>query len=298
LSKVEVVKPSRWTLARKRVSLDMAMMLWRRSWAACAGPVCRYVAFDASPQRGREIFATVERVVKLEDIAAWVNSPDGQLPPAEDRRLPLCTLGALRMGLAEKLQTHVQQVWLEYGPGLEEVRATTAAARQCLSDQGTELAIADAPDLLGECLGQIDGQARQRGPLYPKAICVPGPQHIIDGALQSALSTLPWWPAWNRQAKPVCQRLHAKDHREMLASFLPDTLDSVAKCGFVKALDTGIDKFAQWRWKTLSNVTKALERLRPAVLASTAGVANAKELSTKDSGESGCFLAAVRDDKF
>jgi len=103
LSKVQVAKPSRWTLARKRVSLDMAMMLWRRSWAASAGPVCRYVAFDASPQRGREIFATVERVVKLGDIAVWVDSPDGQLPPVEDRRLPLCTLGALRMGLAEKL---------------------------------------------------------------------------------------------------------------------------------------------------------------------------------------------------
>ena len=56
--------PSPWTLERATVRLDRAAVLWNRSVASKRGPVCRYIAFDASPQHGDEIFLTVERVVQ------------------------------------------------------------------------------------------------------------------------------------------------------------------------------------------------------------------------------------------
>ena len=48
--------------------LDYAAMLARRAWYRQNGPTFRYLAFDASPQRGLEIFVTVERVVRQKDV--------------------------------------------------------------------------------------------------------------------------------------------------------------------------------------------------------------------------------------
>ena len=76
-----------------------------------------------------------------------------QWPAVESRVLPLSTLGCGRMGFADKVQTHVRQVWLEYGPSVRSVQAANLDVRQCLSDMGTELAIGDASDCVSACIG-------------------------------------------------------------------------------------------------------------------------------------------------
>ena len=56
--------PTRWTLERGAVILDIATMLAQRSLRDTKGPSYRYYGFDASPQRsGVEVFATLERSV-------------------------------------------------------------------------------------------------------------------------------------------------------------------------------------------------------------------------------------------
>ena len=50
--------------------LDFAAMLARRAWYLQNRPTFRYLAFDASPQRGLEIFVTVERVVSQADMVS------------------------------------------------------------------------------------------------------------------------------------------------------------------------------------------------------------------------------------
>ena len=65
----------------------------------------RYLAFDASPQNGVEIFATVERFLTVQ--------PGSFAPLVEERSLPLVTLGHGRASLLDKLQAHVHQVWLD-----------------------------------------------------------------------------------------------------------------------------------------------------------------------------------------
>ena len=87
------------TQRRNVVRLDSASMLARRAWYKVNGPTYRYIAYDASPQRGHEYFASVERVVRRAALAA---SASDIMPEVESRLLPLSILGCGRMGLAEK----------------------------------------------------------------------------------------------------------------------------------------------------------------------------------------------------
>ena len=295
------IVPHKSTYRRSVVKTDLAAMLARRAWYAANGPTYRYLAYDASPQRGLEFFATVERVVRRGAVQAAVSS--GQLPAVEARVLPLAMLGSGRMGLAEKLQAHIHQVWLEYGPAAADVRKANCDVRQCLSDMGTELGIADARDVVAECIGQQDeGGASDAdvGYLYPLAMVVPGPQHIIDTATQRSLEALPWWPDWQRSAKAMCQWLRGAGHRQLLQERLraaaggqPDVVQEQ-----VRSLNTSCDSFAQWRWKTLATVTRDLARKASAVVAACSGIQTASELSSRDGGAAATFLTAAQDPQF
>ena len=241
-------------------------MLARRQWYKAHGPTYRYLAFDASPQHGQEYFVIVERVVRRDHLQ---HAPE-QLPAVESRVLPLGTLGCGRMGLADKLQAHVHQVWLDYGPSVRNVRAANLDVRQCLSDMGTELAIGDALDCVPACIGQSTaaGQSSEDQFLYPLALVVPGPQHILDTSLTRGLESLPWWPEWQRQAKVVCQWLRPGNHRSLLRQMLRDAGGPPEQLASrVNALTKGCESFAAWRWKTLSTMTADLSRLEEPVRA-------------------------------
>ena len=126
---------SHWTLSRGVVRLDAACMMWNREQWRGTGPVVRYLSFDASPQHGQEIFASVERVVSRADLR-FVRP--GGLPAVRCRGMPLCVLGTGRQGLAEKTQAHLHQTWLEYGPKMADVRRACAAVVTVLTDLGVE----------------------------------------------------------------------------------------------------------------------------------------------------------------
>ena len=290
--------PHGCTLIRARVRMDVAAMLAHRSWYKENGPTFRYLAYDASPQHGVEIFATVERVIRRADLAASCGDL-GQLPSVLERRLPLAVLGSGRMSLADKAQAHIHQVWLEYGPAASDVRRANHDVRQCLSDMGTELGIAEAMDTVEEAIGQpVPDEVR--GQLYPWALCIPGTQHIIDSALQASLMRVSWWPAWQKSAKAVCQWLQPLTHRQLLQERLRTAVDAgqhdIAE--LVKSLNRTVDRFAQWRWKTLKNVTDSLNRVRDATRLAVTTFASAAEFSSKDTAKAAAFFDAVHDSSF
>ena len=128
------------TLHRARVRLDVAAMLFHRwQFAQDKRQLLRYIAYDASPQRGVEIFVAVERIIYVDAFGANA--------AVRDRRLPLVTLGHGRCSLPDKVQAHIHQTWLDYGPTMSYLTRANSAVRQCLSDQGTEFAIADDADV-------------------------------------------------------------------------------------------------------------------------------------------------------
>ena len=223
--------PSGEAMIAGRKHLDIASMLLRRHWYKTKGPCFRFVGIDASPQRGGlEVLATAERVILQSDVRAA--RPGDPKPPVEIRRMPVSVLGHGHCGLPDKVQTTVHQTWLDYGPSLSQTRAANADVRQIVSDMGTELAIADYPDVLSACLMSksrfCDQLAIQAQPpvtqgilalppaatyLYPLALVVPGTQHILDNALREVLQVLPFWIQWQAQAKTVCQWLASRGHR-------------------------------------------------------------------------------------
>ena len=111
--------------------------------------------------------------------------------------------------LPDKVQAHIHQTWLDYGPTMCSLTRANCAVRQCLSDQGTEFAIADVSDVTHECA--YSGKTPSPGQrLYPCAMQVPVTQHILDTILQDSVERWCWWHAWERDAKAVCQRLHKR----------------------------------------------------------------------------------------
>ena len=204
-------------LDRAFVRMDVASMLARRQWYRQSAGVYRHISFDASPQHGQEFFATVERTMLRSEVASLAN--DTSRPAVETRIMPLVTLGKGRMGLAEKTQAYVHQTWLEYGPTAASVRSANEDVRVVLADMGTELGIADVRDVVEHCVPAMDEPQRHGPPgppgqpafegatrqLFPRAMVVPGPQHIIDGVVSSGVGTLPYWADWQTAAKVLCR---------------------------------------------------------------------------------------------
>ena len=307
--------PHRSTLYAAVVRVDMAAMLARRAWYAANGPTYRHIAFDASPQQGQEFFVTVERVIKrsaMASVASWRDRPEVQT-----RTLPLTTLGKSRMGLAEKTQALIHQIWLEYGPSASDVRAANLDVRVCLSDMGTELGICDAKDVVSECLRHDfdEGQRCQRGQrgedlqvvpfgcnaearmLFPLAIVVPGPQHIVDNVVEHGVESLLWWGDWEAEAKIVSQWLKPINNRRWLKERVQRIGGDRAQARLA-SLDKGCDSFAHWRWKTLGNVTRDLTRMEDAVRSCIAKVSKASELGTRCARSANAFWSAARDPVF
>ncbi len=215
--------PSHSTLLRAKARLDVCAMLAQREWYRSVGECFRYVAFDASPQRGVEVFNSVERVVPL---SALQNSTaeEVQEEHLRLRRLPLVCLGQGKAALEDKTQAHLHQTTLEYGSSIASLRRALSSVRQCLSDMGTEFGIADAGDILPAVVRQLSSTESglavpvaacsrlewQPAPfLFPLALQVPGTQHIIDLIVRDVLAQA-WWPQWEAQAKEVCQFLRSQ----------------------------------------------------------------------------------------
>ena len=152
-------------------------------------------------RKGTELFASAERLICVDG--------DGRHPVVEERRLPLVTLGHGRFSLPDKLQALVHQTWLEYGPCVETRTRVNVAVRQCLSDQGTEFGLSEASDVSSACAHSVDADTRGEC-MFPYAIQVPGPQHILDTILQDAVDRLSWWHAWESDAKCIAQWLHSE----------------------------------------------------------------------------------------
>ena len=159
---------------------------------------------------------------------------------------------------------------------------------------GIELGIADTRDVVAQCIGQPGQHVEPQGDvgfLYPLALVVPGPQHIIDIATQRGLEALPWWPEWQRSAKAVCQWLWPAGHRQLLEQLLRAAGgDADALQAQIKTLATSCDSFAHWRWKTLATVTRDLVRTQEAVVSATSGIQAASELSSRDGGVAATFF--------
>ena len=270
-----VQMPSRWTLMRGRVLLDISTMLAQRSLKDIGGPSYRYFGFDASPQRsGVEVFATLERSVLKSGMG--FDSDDAVYPcisgTAISRRLPVLALGQGRAALSDKVRARAKLVWLERGGNLQDYYEANMDVRGVISDLGTEAGIGDYVDIAHELFGNKNSSqaiGSFNGFMYPLALSIPGPQHAVDNVVKDIVGEVVWFPEWAAAAKSLCQWANQSGHRDKLKDILrrrSDLPDDVDKVALEKDLDTGCERFASWRWKTVTLTTSSLLRLKSALV--------------------------------
>ncbi|MCP4239835.1 MAG: hypothetical protein GY772_04665 [bacterium] len=293
--------PSGTCLLRARPRLDVAAMgLWR-NWYVANGPVFRYVAFDASPQRsGLEVFGAAERVLRQSDVAGEADSVTGSA--VIRRRLPLVSLGQGRASRADKAEAHVHQTFLDYGQCDVMFAAAFRDVRQCLSDMGAEFGIGGFADVRAAYLSGdpvASGAEEARGHLFPLALEVPGSQHITDVCLRIGLSALPFWPRWQSQAKVACQFLASANQRDKLRDLL-----RTGQCGQCDAaaaqasLLKTCERFASWRWGTVRRAASGLLRMEAAVRAVCGPMRDWRQLGVGEGSAGALLVELAKTDAF
>eukprot|EP00971_Amphidinium_carterae_P051964 1022873-Amphidinium_carterae.1 len=160
--------PSRWTLARAQISLDLASMAFRRDVNRTAATVWRSLNVDASPQGGIEIFGMRETIV-------W----NANVETLEQRTLPLQSLGQGHCGLTDKQACVANAIFLEAGPGLEDMANYCDTVYSIATDLGVEFSVADTPDFMTVFLGgDVPENARQTY-MFRNCMRVPDWNHLL-----------------------------------------------------------------------------------------------------------------------
>ena len=249
--------PARTLLIKGRVRLHCAAMIIRRAeWESLVmskpqPQVSFAIGCDASPQIGLEIFGTILYQVLSGDVDTTVR-----------RHLPLSCLGRGHTQLIDKLMAVCWSVFLEFGPKLHTMRAFFNNVRVMVSDMGTEMGICDAPDILPifwEWLktGQKGDMRPQPGSfLFPRAMYIPGWNHLWHNIAKDVCMSLPWYPLFLSHLKALVRFLRVREVRIALSK-LPALTQ-----GHVTCLDNFMASFAAWRWATLHLACKGISSLQ------------------------------------
>lgn len=264
----KVRRPSGAVVAGARPKLDVAAMIAQRAWFAsqqCG--IIRHIAIDASPQKrtSYEVLNTSEIVIRVSDLVGTSGIAFNALGVDRiiRRKMPPVFLGMRGMDLAHKTDASVHQSWLEYGPTHKSLRCSLHAVRTVLTDLGCERGIANYWDIASFYMSShrdhaTISDADRNAFLYPNAIGVPGPLHIIDWLLREMLDTMSFWPALLKRIKLIAQYLHSDNHRQYLVKKIDqNSNDDDVRKRCKAALNKGSDRFAQWRWESLDAAVKS-----------------------------------------
>ena len=190
---------------------------------------------------------------------------------------------------------------MEYGPTEDSIRKANADVRQCLSDMGTEFAIANFPDVVDEYIDNSAIGNKQNEFLYPFAMQVPGLQHIVDWVFRQGISRLTFFAQWQKKSKAVLQYAHSANHRGHMEDIVNERAasESTETASLVSSLAKAPGRFAKWRWKTLDNAVRDLLRVEASMKMVMAAVANGEaSLGIRDTGAIDTIKEAVLDEGF
>ena len=247
--------PMKMTVLRSRIRLDVASMLLHRKWYASHGPVFRYVLYDASPlnRQSQELMNTSEIVITKSSL----RGKRFETVNAESilrRRLPPSFLPLTGTNLVGKADAVLHQTWLEYGDSLEMLKNANRSVRIVVSDLGTELGIGNMWDCSkpfweGRHLEAI-GDEDKVGFLFPEAMVVPGPLHIIDWLIRETLAQIPFWGEMEKRMKTLQQFMHSQRVRNEMKRRI-NLKHPQCALDLLHSLDSSCSRFANWRWVTL-----------------------------------------------
>ena len=180
--------PSKQSMDRARSRLDCVSMVMRRSVNEIP-TLRRQLMFDASPQKGIELFGVREYVVNGSN---WAE--------ARNRICPLVTLGVGKFKAHDKAMALLHSIALESGHTENALRRWVDGVRISLPDGGTEHHCNDAPDIIkaflkggltDEELGELEGTF-----LFKYCLYTPELNHIFDSMSMWVIRGLSWFEDW------------------------------------------------------------------------------------------------------
>ena len=250
--------------------VDVAAMRAHRRWYRRKGPFRRYKFIDASPQANQsiEVMNTSELIIP---VRAFLGHTLESLPMHEimRNRFPTVGLGQGCCDAANKSDSVLHQDWLLYGPSEKDMRGALADVRQVLSDLGVEAKCNDFFDILNWYLNDHDVSkittTDQHSFLYPNSLRTPGVLHILDWLVRETLAPLSFFPSFLKNLKLILQYLHSQNHKEYLRKKATEQHEDAddPELGIATAcepLDHQVERFANWRWRTIMKANDDLER--------------------------------------
>ena len=240
--------------------MDMAAMRARREWYAVNGPVFRYLFIDASPIGGIEVLNTVE--ITIRQVLVGGSAMSVKHEAIERRRLPGISMGVGSCDGAAKTAGSLHQSWLEYGPSEHSLRQICIATRMIMSDMGVERVIVNYFDIIswyigGHDIDKLDNVDRLSF-LYPNALQVVGPLHIIDWLIRETLASVKWFPEFLKHCKLVLQYLNQKSHRDYMIEKLKEKMDPGPELDeMTDGFSTACNRFANWRWRSIKTASES-----------------------------------------
>jgi hypothetical protein len=282
-------------ISRQRPRFDIAGMHVSREMYAMFGPFIRFLAFDCSPQcrEAWEVMNTSELIVRRDAIIGKVFE-DIDPNCILRRKLPLACIGQGAADVIGRCWTVLHQNWLDYGGTHRILKAALDDCYGCFTDMGVEMQVNDTYDVTQEFVyrlqnpnADINGEEDYTPTefLFKNSIGVVGPLHCIDWIIRTAMGKLEFFPLFLKHCKHILQFLHGRRHRVWILAIAKklglaqDSLDLISE-----ALKNSTDRFAKWRWRSLWQCLKDLERNEP-VLKEVIGRCNLATWTVKVSSD-------------
>jgi hypothetical protein len=164
------------------------------------------------------------------------------------RRLPPSLLGLGKSTIGDVSNRIMMVLLLVAGSRVDKYRWEV---KSWLSDQSTERKMIDVPARavlpLQPHMRLCQVEADSDELWFPDAIGVMDHLHIMFNCLESAVTSLPWWVAFEELLKAVCVFFSAKDHRDRFVNLC-------LKPKGVRLSHWVHSKHVDWRWEVLEAV--------------------------------------------
>lgn len=234
-------------LRRARVRLDcVAMLLNRRLWTSIVRAQGDdlpnlYLFADASPQWRQ-----------LELYAASFDLKDGDT--IIHKLFPALALDKWSRDAFGKCVALLWQIFLVAGPSYFLVKLWCSRVRSVTTDQGVERMLADYPGFLGDFFWLVDPKYKIKDAnpplanLFPRALAMPGWQHMWDLLMRRGLTQMRFFPQWITGLKAIVNFLRSVANSSVVVRSLRQKgLDGAADM----IEQASLPSFAEWRWGTL-----------------------------------------------
>ena len=263
--------PTKRQVRELLLKLDLLHALSRRAFS-CPGESsvrrARYLSADSSPQGNYDFFCVTEEILTYR-FTPGSSSDDTGFDPwggfeHEFRSLLCVTLGRGETRAAKKVQALMHLLNAEYNcTGDALLLPYRAEVRGFLSDQGTEKLLcafpvgkyedieAAAVEVEKQSVGpsSSDGSS-SRFPLFYDAFEQAGILHIVFNALEDAVTSLDFWPRFQKQLSAVTKLLGTKSYRDVVLNKMMSSAPK-AVSDMVSAFQS---QLLTWRWETLEKV--------------------------------------------